>query len=131
MDKSKIAQRARVVKLFRGLYARVARKVGVDASYISRIAHGKRKSKVAEDALAKEFNKVVMVMRNGSSARSRKKDYVVVTLHCPHCKAPQRIHIAASPGVRQIRGEMVLCISCDSRFKVTIPNRIIRGPFPA
>ena len=73
MDKSKIAQRARVVKLFRGLYARVARKVGVDASYISRIAHGKRKSKVAEDALAKEFNKVVMVMRNGSSARSRKR----------------------------------------------------------
>jgi hypothetical protein len=131
MDKSEIAECARGVRLFRGLYARVAREVGVDVSYINRIAHGKRKSKVAENALAKEFRKVVMVMRNPSSGRSSKKNYVVLTLHCPRCKSPQRIHIAASPGVRQLSGEMVRCISCDNRIKVTIPDRIIRGPFPA
>ena len=131
MDKTEIAQCARGVKLFRGLYARVARKVGVDVSYINRIAHGKRKSKVAEDALAKEFKKVVMVMRNSLSGRTSKKDHVVVSLHCPRCKAPQRVHIAASPGVTKMSGGTIPCISCDRRFKVTIPNRIIRGPIPA
>jgi hypothetical protein len=131
MKKSTTVQCATAVSLFRGLYARVARNLGVDVSYISRIAHGKRKSEVAENALAKEFRKAVAVMRNGLSARSSEKDYVVVSLHCPRCKTLQRIHISASPGVKQISGEKVPCISCDNRFKVTIPSKIIRGPFPA
>ena len=74
MNKSETAQCATAVSLFRGLYARVARKLGVDVSYISRIARGERKSKVAERALIREFNKVVSVMRNGS-ARSSKIRY--------------------------------------------------------
>jgi hypothetical protein len=130
MNKPGIAQCAKAVTLFRGLYARVARYVGVDVSYLSRVANGKRKSRVAEKALTKEFKKAVAVMRSSMSGRSGKKDHVVVTLHCLRCKTPQRIHIAASPGVRQISGEMVPCISCENRIKVKIPNRIIRGPFP-
>jgi len=74
MNKSETKQCATAVSLFRGLYARVARKLGVDVSYISRIARGERKSKVAERALTREFNKVVSVMRNGS-ARSSKIRY--------------------------------------------------------
>jgi len=74
MNKSETTQCATAVSLFRGLYARVARKLGVDVSYISRIARGERKSKVAERALIREFNKVVSVMRNGS-ARSSKIRY--------------------------------------------------------
>jgi transcriptional regulator with XRE-family HTH domain len=131
MKKSATTQCAKAVSLFRGLYARVARKLGVDVSYVSRIARGERKSKVAEKALTKEFNKVVSVMRNGSSAPSCKKFYVVVTLVCPRCKTQQRVHIAARVGFGQPNGERVSCIKCDNHFKVTIPDTIIRGPFPA
>ena len=71
MNKSTGAQCATAVSLFRGLYARVARKLGVDVSYISRIARGERKSKVAEKAITREFNKVLASIRN-TSARSGK-----------------------------------------------------------
>jgi hypothetical protein len=130
MKQSAAAQCARTVSLFRGLYARVARKLGVDASYVSRIAHGKRKSKLAEKALTKEFNKVVSVMRN-SSVLSVEKQYMVVMLHCPCCKTFQKVHIDARPGFEQTGGEKVSCINCDHHFKLTIPEKIIRGPFPA
>ena len=130
MKKSATAQCARAVSLFRGLYARVAHKLGVDASYVSRIARGERKSKATEKAIAKEFKKAVSVMRNGSDL-SRKKQYVVVALRCPRCKTQQKIHIVARPGLGRLGGERVACINCDNRFKVTIPDKIIREPFPA
>jgi hypothetical protein len=130
MNKSTAAQCATAVSLFRGLYARVARNLRFDVSYVSRIARGERKSKVAEKALIREFNKVVAAMRFGPD-RSNKKLYVVVTLQCPRCKTLQKVHIAARPEFGQTDGERIPCINCDNRFKVTIPNKIIRGPFPA
>ncbi len=130
MNKSATAQCARAVSLFRGLYARVARDLGVDVSYISRIAHGKRKSKVVEKAIAREFNKVVAIMRNGP-ARLSQKPYIVVTLQCPLCNTPQKVHLDARPKFGQARGERVSCVSCGHHFKLTIPEKIIRGPFPA
>ena len=130
MNNSAIARCATAVSLFRGLYARVAQKLGVDVSYVSRIARGQRESKAAERALAKEYNRVVSAMRNGSTS-SDKKNYVVVTLQCPRCKTLQNIHIAARAGFGGLGGERVACINCDHRFKVTIPDKIIRGPFPA
>jgi hypothetical protein len=68
MTKLATAQCARAVSLFRGLYARVARKLGVDVSYVSRIARGERQSKVAEKALNREFFKILALIRNGGSA---------------------------------------------------------------
>jgi len=130
MDKSATAQCARAVSLFRGLYARVGQKLGIDPSYISRIARGERQSKVIAKALTKEFNKVVKVMRNGSARPSKKLD-VEITLQCPRCKTLQKVHLAVRPGSGQMDGEIIPCINCDNRFKVTIPNKIIRGPFPA
>jgi transcriptional regulator with XRE-family HTH domain len=53
---------ARAVTLFRGLYARVADDLGVDPSYVSRIARGERKSKVTEAALDREFDKAVALV---------------------------------------------------------------------
>jgi hypothetical protein len=129
MNKATIGQCATAVSLFRGLYARVANKLGVDVSYISRIAHGERKSKVAEKALTKEFNKVVAVMRNGS-VLSGEKVHVVVALVCPRCKTQQNVHIAVRSTFAQAGGERCSCINCDHHFKVTIPTKIIRGPFP-
>jgi transcriptional regulator with XRE-family HTH domain len=77
MNKSATAQCATAVSLFRGLYARVARDLGVDVSYVSRIARGERKSEAAKKALTREFNKAVSVMTN-ALIRSSKKLYVEV-----------------------------------------------------
>lgn len=42
------------VSLFRGIYNRVAKRLGVDPSYVSRVARGERKSALVERALAEE-----------------------------------------------------------------------------
>jgi transcriptional regulator with XRE-family HTH domain len=42
------------VSLFRGIYNRVAKRLGVDPSYVSRVARGERKSAVVEKALSEE-----------------------------------------------------------------------------
>jgi hypothetical protein len=130
MKKSSVAQCAMAVSLFRGLYARVARDLGVDVSYISRIARGERKSTIAERAINKEFNKVVTTMRNGPILIT-KKPYASVTLRCPRCKASQKVHIASRPEFGMLTEERVSCIGCDFHFKVTIPDKIVGGPFPA
>ena len=41
-----------------GVYARVARKVGVDPSFVSRVAAGKRTSPTIRRALASELRKI-------------------------------------------------------------------------
>lgn len=64
---------ARAVSLFRGLYARVAHKVGVDVSYVSRIARGQRKSKVAEKALNHEFEKILALIRKSSAPAEKNR----------------------------------------------------------
>ena len=42
------------VSLFRGIFNRVAKRLGVDPSYVSRVARGERKSALVEKALAEE-----------------------------------------------------------------------------
>lgn len=64
MSKSTIAQCATAVSIFRGLYARVAEKVGVDVSFISRVARGQRRSRVAEKALAREYVRASAILSN-------------------------------------------------------------------
>src|SRR5271168_2021163 len=43
------------LSIFRGLYQRVAGKLGVDPSYVSRVARGERKSAVVVAALQEEM----------------------------------------------------------------------------
>jgi transcriptional regulator with XRE-family HTH domain len=43
---------------YRGLYARVARHLGVDRSYVSRVARGERRSKRIEQALQAELKRI-------------------------------------------------------------------------
>ena len=62
---------ATAVSLLRGLYARVARDLGVDVSYVSRIARGERRSKVAEKALNREFSKAMKSIKNGLTGKNR------------------------------------------------------------
>ena len=53
----------RMVCLSRGLYARVARRMKCDVSYVSRIARGERRSAKIEAALGKEFRAVLRKLR--------------------------------------------------------------------
>ncbi len=45
-------------QLYRGLYSRVARKLGVDRSYVSRVARGERRSQQIEAALNSELKRI-------------------------------------------------------------------------
>jgi transcriptional regulator with XRE-family HTH domain len=44
--------------LYRGLYGRVARKLGVDPSYVSRVARGERQSQEVESALTQAIEQI-------------------------------------------------------------------------
>jgi len=56
--------------------------------------------------------------------------FVVMTVECQRCKTKQKVHIAASTDGAQVRNQTIQRINCNNHFKVTIPDRIIRGPFP-
>ena len=43
----------------RGLYGRVARKLGVNPSYVSRVARGERHSRSVSNALRRELNRII------------------------------------------------------------------------
>ena len=44
--------------LFRGLYSRVAKQLGVDPSYVSRVARGQRRNTDVENALIREVKRL-------------------------------------------------------------------------
>lgn len=56
-SKSKVAWINRYIQSVCGLYSRVARKLGVDRSYVSRVARGERQSEEVETALITEFKR--------------------------------------------------------------------------
>ena len=53
----------RIPGLYRGVYSRVARRVGVDPSYVSRVARGERVSQKIEKALLAELHRVEKAVR--------------------------------------------------------------------
>ena len=57
--------------------------------------------------------------------------YVVMTVECPRCKTKQKVHVDARTGPALMGDQTIQCIKCDNYFKVTVPDRIIGGPFPA
>ncbi len=56
--------------------------------------------------------------------------YVVMTVECPRFKTKQKIHVAARTGGAQMGEQTILCIRCNKPFKVTVSDKILRGPFP-
>ena len=48
-----------LASLFRGLYARVADRLGVDPSYVSRVARGERRSDAIEAAVEREMRQLL------------------------------------------------------------------------
>jgi transcriptional regulator with XRE-family HTH domain len=46
------------LSLYRGIYSRVARQLGIDPSYVSRVARGERRSTKVEEALLREIKRI-------------------------------------------------------------------------
>lgn len=56
--------------------------------------------------------------------------YVVIPVECPRCKTKQKVHVKAT-GISGMGEQTVRCIMCNDPFRVAVPDKIIRGPFPA
>jgi hypothetical protein len=56
------------------------------------------------------------------------KQYIVMSVECPRCKTKQKVHVARD-GARK-KGDRIPCIQCDNRFKPSVADRIVGGPFP-
>src|ERR1700684_3142288 len=52
-----------LASLIRGLYGRVARKLKVDPSYVSRVARGERQSDAIEASLEKELRRIMALVK--------------------------------------------------------------------
>jgi len=57
-EKNVILRLNRRVDALCGLYSRIAKKLGVDRSYVSRVARGERHSQTIERALITEFRQL-------------------------------------------------------------------------
>lgn len=59
--------------LYRGLYVRIAKKLGVDPSYVSRVARGERVSPDVEQALAHEIGQISKKLTSSRAENSRNR----------------------------------------------------------
>jgi hypothetical protein len=57
-EQGKVTRIHQYIQSLCGIYSRVARKLGVDRSYVSRVARGERHSEKVETALNKEFEQI-------------------------------------------------------------------------
>jgi transcriptional regulator with XRE-family HTH domain len=55
MNTAKLRRLRSYVESFCGIYSRVARRLGVDRTYVSRVAKGERRSPTVEAALIQDF----------------------------------------------------------------------------
>jgi hypothetical protein len=60
--------------LFRGLYARVAHDLGLDPSYVSRVARGERRSEIIEKAIRKEIDKILGALKTSSNRPAKRRN---------------------------------------------------------
>ena len=62
--------RLQLASVVRGLYKRVSDKLGVDPSYVSRVARGERRSPKIEESLNREISKL---LKSVSTIRTKVK----------------------------------------------------------
>jgi len=55
--------------LYRGIYSRVAEQLGIDRSFVSRVASGQRRSERVERALLKEIERIERISGKNSNGR--------------------------------------------------------------
>jgi transcriptional regulator with XRE-family HTH domain len=62
-------KRILLASAMRGLYRRVANKLGVDPSYVSRVARGERRSAKIAAELNREISKILSSMKKSQRTR--------------------------------------------------------------
>jgi len=53
------------------------------------------------------------------------------TIECPHCKVRQKVQIAVRARLAQTGQQYISCLNCAGEFEVSLPNKIVAGPFTA
>jgi DNA-binding transcriptional regulator YdaS (Cro superfamily) len=69
-SKAKIAKLNGLVEKVCGIYSRIARRLGVHRTFVSRVARGERQSQSVEDALAAEYDRVSDSNAQGTASSS-------------------------------------------------------------
>jgi hypothetical protein len=60
---NEITDSLQAITVFRGIYKRVAQQLGIDPSYVSRVARGERRAAFVTDALEKEIRRAMGKVR--------------------------------------------------------------------
>jgi len=62
---------------------------------------------------------------------AKDSQFVVMTIKCPHCKTKQKVHVGVNLAPGHMPNQYLFCINCDHEFDITLPDKIVGGPFPA
>jgi transcriptional regulator with XRE-family HTH domain len=107
--------------LYRGLYVRIARKLGVDPSYVSRVARGDRRSSQVESALRQALEEINRQLGRSSSSPESKLSRPV--------SAAKRLTILLKQNRSRIRKQWLAHSQADPNLKrVKIPARKRTAP---
>jgi transcriptional regulator with XRE-family HTH domain len=103
--------------LYRGLYVRIARKLGVDPSYVSRVARGDRRSSEIENALRQAQDEINRKLGRGASSAGSKAS---------PAGAPKRLKLLVKQNRSRIRKQWLLHSQADpdlTRVKIGAQKR--------
>ena len=96
--------------LYRGLYVRIARKLGVDPSYVSRVARGERQSPEVETALSQEIGQITRKLgaaagqsRNSQKPIQKKRLKSFITEEQDSVRKQWLGYIQEDPNIRRIK----------------------------
>ena len=108
--------------LYRGLYVRIAKKLGVDPSYVSRVARGERSSDPVESALRQEVHQIsrklagrLPVPEDKPAHRGHKRLGLLVKRHRNSIRRDWLHHSQSDPGHRRLK------LSAQKRTSPVLP----------
>jgi len=108
--------------LYRGLYVRIAKKLGVDPSYVSRVARGERFSDPVESALRQEVHQITRkldgpspVAEDKPAHRGQKRLGFLVKRHRNSIRRDWLHHSQSDPGHRRLK------LSAQKRTSPVLP----------
>ena len=61
---------------------------------------------------------------------AKASQFVVMAIKCPHCKTKQKVHVGVNLRPGQMPNQYLFCINSDYEFDITLPEKIVGGPFP-
>src|SRR6266849_6864956 len=97
--------------LYRGLYVRVAKRLGVDPSYVSRVARGERYSRQVENALHHEIEEI------GRSLGERRRAFSHDRPAHPRRNKARRLRFFVKRNRSQIRQDWLLHSQADPKLR--------------